>query len=866
MVVSLLLWLPFRPTVAGASAAAAPMKKRRIEAFFVQASPGPLSTAPSASSPAATVLAPCTSASGTPALRRSPRHAVARDVPSTAVAAAATPVAAHTPATRRPDQPSRVGAARPPRPHSEADAWARRIARDWADRPPLANAFERLLGGCGAADDRPTNGEPSRCLRSVALDAGRLPDAPLPGRDMLHVRQLDAAESAHLVTARSATLPPWRTRTPSLERPQNATHAPVLPSPISMPPVVAQPDGRCAVSLAQALDDLCSQQTQYSRTTIDELYAQCMARRRWALGKEAGGEEQSVAWTERYRPRTVAGVLGNAETVEQLRQWLQQWKMELSRAGGTGEGDECSSGAALPNMLLLTGPYGCGKSAAVFACAEELGLGIIELNSGSLRTGRYILNHIGESTQSQRVGRYLDGGTESQQISSRSADESPSQRIAVVDMASTAEESRAGVSYDQSLVVLDDVDAVFEEDHGFWAAVASLQQAARRPIVLLSNGRSLPMAVVQQDHLRSCTMQPPPISEMTLYAQIVLLCEGLRSSWLDIQSLVMYYRADLRRLLWALQFWSAGLCSNSSAPPDSYPLVRFRDRALAIVAQPLARSGPHAESTVLAEESSAEVLTYRIPIPVLALGRECDYDLIGRNWCAPFDDADGLGGDRDSTSSGPDPTETLNRLESIAAFLDCQARLDACVARKADTGAVRDEDGARWRTPQLNAFSAHAWDTLVATCDALSVRACLQPHVARALADGAMAGDDRKAMPEAAGGAPAGYGYDAPQLAVKLYDLRAIRYVRAFAATAAVAPRLSRAEHRGGGLRADGHARAQRHSTVCDSTRHAAADYAVDAYQLGCPGCRPSSGAPTPTVAVAGQLCRELDAASHQLH
>jgi SpoVK/Ycf46/Vps4 family AAA+-type ATPase len=34
------------------------------------------------------------------------------------------------------------------------------------------------------------------------------------------------------------------------------------------------------------------------------------------------------------------------------------------------------------NVLLITGPVGCGKSAAVFACAREQGFNVIEVLSG----------------------------------------------------------------------------------------------------------------------------------------------------------------------------------------------------------------------------------------------------------------------------------------------------------------------------------------------------------------------------------------------------------------------------------------------------------------------------------------------------
>lgn len=41
----------------------------------------------------------------------------------------------------------------------------------------------------------------------------------------------------------------------------------------------------------------------------------------------------------------------------------------------------------------------------------------------------------------------------------------------------------------QSLVLIEEADVIFDDDIGFWAAVKTLSQQARRPILLTCNGR-----------------------------------------------------------------------------------------------------------------------------------------------------------------------------------------------------------------------------------------------------------------------------------------------------------------------------------------------------------------------------------------
>jgi len=42
------------------------------------------------------------------------------------------------------------------------------------------------------------------------------------------------------------------------------------------------------------------------------------------------------------------------------------------------------------SCALLTGRSGCGKTAAVYALAEELGLHVLEVNASTCRTGKQV--------------------------------------------------------------------------------------------------------------------------------------------------------------------------------------------------------------------------------------------------------------------------------------------------------------------------------------------------------------------------------------------------------------------------------------------------------------------------------------------
>lgn len=128
----------------------------------------------------------------------------------------------------------------------------------------------------------------------------------------------------------------------------------------------------------------------------------------------------SDLWSERYQPVKASEVLGNTAQVQELYQWMTRWKDRATAqrrdslvAGGnmTSTGPPCSKPAAgrvhsdsdedfvvppsrrshtsrratssdseqenmaegLCPVALLCGPHGSGKTAAVLACAQELG-------------------------------------------------------------------------------------------------------------------------------------------------------------------------------------------------------------------------------------------------------------------------------------------------------------------------------------------------------------------------------------------------------------------------------------------------------------------------------------------------------------
>lgn len=125
-------------------------------------------------------------------------------------------------------------------------------------------------------------------------------------------------------------------------------------------------------------------------------------------------KEANLSFVDRYAPVKGGGLVGNKETVRLLSSWLSAWK-----AGGDererrscfqselfvfeGDNSDTEDEVDLCRLFILQGDSGSGKSASVYACAEELGYEVIEINAAQNRSGRHIVEIAGEATQSTRV-------------------------------------------------------------------------------------------------------------------------------------------------------------------------------------------------------------------------------------------------------------------------------------------------------------------------------------------------------------------------------------------------------------------------------------------------------------------------------
>lgn len=145
-------------------------------------------------------------------------------------------------------------------------------------------------------------------------------------------------------------------------------------------------------------------------------------------------------WTEKYRPKTLDGVIGNPTPVRQLREWAKSWL----------------SGIPSKRAVVLMGSPGIGKTTSALALANEMGWDYVEMNASDQRTGAEIERI---AIKGSRFNTFGDDG------------------------------SYGDVSKGHhKLIILDEADNLFgKADKGAMPVIDLLIKTTRQPVILIAN-------------------------------------------------------------------------------------------------------------------------------------------------------------------------------------------------------------------------------------------------------------------------------------------------------------------------------------------------------------------------------------------
>ncbi|KAI0554344.1 hypothetical protein F4679DRAFT_528051 [Xylaria curta] len=348
---------------------------------------------------------------------------------------------------------------------------------------------------------------------------------------------------------------------------------------------------------------------------------------------------ESVAWAQKYAPTSARCVLQNGREAELLRDWLQTLKVQAVDTGASDSASKSKTASAprkkrrhkklegfvvssdeeandmdeidddeqwpahgsrgdvkktvvrsgnvvdregklssrLTNAVLLSGPHGCGKTATVYAIAKELDFEVFEINAGARRSGKDILEKVGDMTRNhlvnhqqkdeshnnvadEEVVKDLNSGKQGMMTSffKPKAARPTKNAQAVAQTPETpvtaSQEKKVNRDQKQSLILLEEVDILYEEDKQFWATVISMIAQSKRPFIMTCNNESI--VPIQNLKLHGIfRFSSPPVDLAVDMLLLIAANEGHALERCAVGALYESRDHDLRAAITELNYW-----------------------------------------------------------------------------------------------------------------------------------------------------------------------------------------------------------------------------------------------------------------------------------------------------------------------
>jgi IPT/TIG domain len=251
----------------------------------------------------------------------------------------------------------------------------------------------------------------------------------------------------------------------------------------------------------------------------------------------------------------------------------------------------------LSKLSLLVGPSSSGKTSLVHHVAQKHNCAVVEINTSTVRSGAALKRSIQEATQStSSVGKFqTKTSSNANSIFAPKAKENVefpkntschNKRNGDDGLFDSEDEDDDSVEHSRkmdelqkvslTIILIDEVDILFEDDLGFWGALASVVKTTKCPIILTAN--QYPPNVFNSTQFPCQFIETKRPSPLECAKKVLQVChhEGieiqphLRSQGAEMTHEQLAWVAkvcgcDLRRMMFELQLFAV-----SSSAPSSF--------------------------------------------------------------------------------------------------------------------------------------------------------------------------------------------------------------------------------------------------------------------------------------------------------
>ncbi|KAK7929443.1 hypothetical protein WMY93_005838 [Mugilogobius chulae] len=247
------------------------------------------------------------------------------------------------------------------------------------------------------------------------------------------------------------------------------------------------------------------------------------------------GEEASLLWVDKYKPRslkTVIGQQGDQSCANKLMRWLKNWhknntggssKPTVAKFGKFGGGKE--DGSAF-KAALLSGPPGVGKTTTAVLVCEELGYSYVEMNASCTRSKNSLKEVVAESLNNTSIENFYKGTSE--KVSSK------------------------------HVLIMDEIDGMAgNEDRGGIQEMIGLIKTSKVPIICMCNDRNHQKIRSLANYCFDLRFQRPRVEQIKGAMMSIAFKEGIKIPPPALNEIILASNQDVRQVLHNLSMWSA---------------------------------------------------------------------------------------------------------------------------------------------------------------------------------------------------------------------------------------------------------------------------------------------------------------------
>jgi len=208
-----------------------------------------------------------------------------------------------------------------------------------------------------------------------------------------------------------------------------------------------------------------------------------------------------TAWTVKHKPKSLAEIVGNKETIQKFIDWVKSWEKGIPKK----------------RAVFLYGPPGIGKTVTIEALANDFQMELVEKNASDYRTEDAINRFAGLASQ---YGSLFGG---------------------------------------KRIVLLDELDGLTgTADKGGVKAITDIVKTAQCPIVLIANNAYDPRFSNLRSYCILIEFKKPPAGEVMKHLKRICAGEEIQASEDALKFIAQRSEGDIRSAVNDLQALAQG--------------------------------------------------------------------------------------------------------------------------------------------------------------------------------------------------------------------------------------------------------------------------------------------------------------------